>query len=123
MLDLSPIKARLAAVGDDPLHRGPWRASDRWATDVFGGVAGGSSILYAYRDPEIKKHLGSFVSADVRDFVAHSLEDVERLIAEVERLKAAIYSGGECPREQAEQIDPVAFLKTRWVPVKEANDV
>ena len=46
-------------------------------------------------------------------------EEIERLSERLKRLEDAIYAGGECPLDQARQIDAIHFLRTRWVPVKE----
>lgn len=48
-------------------------------------------------------------------------EDCLRAAQEIERLRAAIYEYGESPMEQRVQIDPVQYLRTRYVSVQGHN--
>ena len=41
---------------------------------------------------------------------------------EIERLWGAIYERGESPMEQRVQIDPVEYLRTRYISVAEYNE-
>jgi hypothetical protein len=78
MLDLNPIKTRLASATP-----GPWTAYSAMCCPDMGGVSGPKGSVCA-------KQVGRYghpMSIEDAEFVAAARTDVEALIAEVERLR------------------------------------
>ena len=78
MLDLTPIKGRLASATP-----GPWLAYSAMCCPDMGGVSGPKGTVCA-------KSVGRYghpMTIEDAEFVAAARADVEALIAEVERLR------------------------------------
>jgi hypothetical protein len=72
-LDLTPIKARLAAASS-----GPWTAEDIGAGTIACGVVSPTTVIVEH----------DFIGSHDAEFCAHARQDIPALIAEVEKLRS-----------------------------------
>lgn len=105
MIDLNPIKARLAAATS-----GPWRITKWDRGDLVADMDGEALSLLTIRDddmPVVKE-------AEDAEFIAHARTDMKELVAEVERLrKRVLGSLGAVARElswRARYMDQLAIV-------------
>lgn len=88
-LDLEPIKARCEVLGVDP-----------WSTEDPGPYV----HTIKGTDPEGRSYdVGKWLSPQVARFIVHARTDVPALVAEVERLRAALESHREYHRRMDER--------------------
>jgi len=78
MLDLNPIKTRLAAATP-----GPWEPYSAMCCPDMGGVSGPQGSVCAHQVGRYSHPM----SIEDAEFVAAARADVEALVAEVERLR------------------------------------
>lgn len=105
MLDLAPIKTRLAAATP-----GPWSAYSATCCPDMGGVRGPRGSVCAH---QVGRY-GHPMTMEDAEFVAAARSDVKALVAEVERLrKRVLGSLGASARElswRARYMDQLAIV-------------
>lgn len=79
-LDLDAIRARLAAVPE-----GPWEADE---TEIYADQTWIAESIQVDAESPHFNHID--LGARIAQFIAHSRQDIEDLLAEVERLRAYI---------------------------------